>query len=82
MKGDPSDIVEHQVGELQGVGGMSTNFLDAGYDVHAYPEVQKVDECPTDFLAHAGDSVDDYLTGEDEDRMDQPSAWVEEVGTQ
>ena len=41
-------------------------------DSGTHPEVEKIDEGPANLLAHARNSVDDDLPGEDENRVDEP----------
>ena len=39
----------------------------------AYKEITQVNERPADLLSHSGDGIDDDLSGNDENRMDDPS---------
>jgi hypothetical protein len=42
-----------------------------------HDEIEEVDDCPADFLGHAGDGVDDNLARDDEDDVDKPCTWRE-----
>ena len=58
--------VWRQINAMRAAAAQSTN--------ETHKQIEKVRQCPADFLVHSGDSVNHNFSAEDEHRVNEPGA--------